>query len=398
MNFLTFLFTLLLVASPVLALNLRLRTATGPSAETVSFSICSTCKSATSVIKSVITGSTATTAISFLVRTLCRLGYTTDICEIIDASYFQPMFAHMMSRFLQPNVTCARLGLCPQPSLVVDSDEDFARRVLAKKPPPVSVAKSSGSGKKLRFVVFTDIHVDYKYLEGANTECSGVLCCRKDSEGSFFGSSGKKSGKWGSLASCDIPLRTLQSFLNFTTERLRPDFFVWLGDNRDSDTFEVDKENHTKAAETITQTLVGSGYDSAGKVYPAIGNHEGLPCDQFDLRTGKHQWVLDSFTQMWSPWLNTESQRTLRTTGSYSQLHPGTSLRIISLFPIVSDTINAFIWENATNPWGVLTWLEAQLAYSEEHNESALILNHFPSNSYFMNKHWGFRYKTLIDR
>ena len=40
--------------------------------------------------------------------------------------------------------------------------------------------------------------------------------------------------------------------------------------------------------------------------------------------------------------------------GSYSQLHPGTKLRIIGLNTLVYDMMNSYLWKNATNPLGVV--------------------------------------------
>ncbi len=45
------------------------------------------------------------------------------------------------------------------------------------------------------------------------------------------------------------------------------------------------------------------------------------------------------------------AQATFRKYGCYSQLHPGTSLRILGLFPLVADALNPFIWKNSTDPW-----------------------------------------------
>ena len=92
-----------------------------------------------------------------------------------------------------------------------------------------------------------------------------------------------------------------------------------------------------------------------------LGNHEGLPCDQFDIFGGDHQWVLDQLSEYWRPWLTDEcnfflkifinlAYDTFKTYGYYSQLHPGTNLRMIVLNTFPYDTMNAMIWQNTTHP------------------------------------------------
>ena len=48
------------------------------------------------------------------------------------------------------------------------------------------------------------------------------------------------------------------------------------------------------------------GYKGTGKVYPIAGNHEGLPCDSFDIYGKGHQWILDNMTEFWGDWFTTE--------------------------------------------------------------------------------------------
>jgi hypothetical protein len=47
-------------------------------------------------------------------------------------------------------------------------------------------------------------------------------------------------------------------------------------------------------------------YGKLGQMYPSLGNHEGLPCDNFDYSSDKHQWILDNSTEYWKQWLTPE--------------------------------------------------------------------------------------------
>lgn len=54
----------------------------------------------------------------------------------------------------------------------------------------------------------SDLHFDILYKEGSKADCSYPLCCREESGTVKEGD--KVAGYWGSLASCNIPLRTLE--------------------------------------------------------------------------------------------------------------------------------------------------------------------------------------------
>lgn len=64
----------------------------------------------------------------------------------------------------EPNITCTRLWLCSDQKIVIDSDTDFAKRVLNDKPPKDRRVPLNAS-KPLRILVFSDPHIDFDYME-----------------------------------------------------------------------------------------------------------------------------------------------------------------------------------------------------------------------------------------
>lgn len=123
----------------------------------------------------------------------------------------KPMLKNFVERILYAEVTCSKLGFCKYPILVRDSDEAYKGRVLRNKP-PVERPRVSPNPKIMKFVVFTDVHLDYYYKEGAEAECGYPICCREHNGLGFKPSdrqpvvgSGKKAGKWGAVAKCDLP-------------------------------------------------------------------------------------------------------------------------------------------------------------------------------------------------
>eukprot|EP00831_Metopus_contortus_P036069 TRINITY_DN2861_c0_g1_i1.p1 TRINITY_DN2861_c0_g1~~TRINITY_DN2861_c0_g1_i1.p1 ORF type:complete len:331 (+),score=16.63 TRINITY_DN2861_c0_g1_i1:238-1230(+) len=110
------------------------------------------------------------------------------------------------------------------------------------------------------------------------------------------------------------------------------------------------------------------------------------------------KWIFEFVADLWSTWLDKESQESMRKYGRYSQLHPGTNLRIIGLTSFVQDVLNSYIYGNITDRLGQLRWLNQTLYPSEQNKEHVIILSHFPPCNEFANKEWFIRYGILMDR
>ena len=87
---------------------------------------------------------------------------------------------------------------------------------------------------------------------------------------------------------------------------LKPDFYLWLGDNPSHDVWDQYKDDHLDTMRYISKYLRENGYKDRGKVYPILGNHEGLPCDAFDFDSDSHQWIIDETITEWSQWFDNE--------------------------------------------------------------------------------------------
>jgi len=126
-------------------------------------------------------------------------------------------------------------------------------------------------------------------------------------------------------------------------------------------------------------------YKGIGKLYPVLGNHEGFPCDHIDVNSKGEKWQFEFLANLWKPWLTEESYISFKKYGRYSQLHPGTNLRIIVLNSFVQDATNSYTWINSTDIMGELIWLIDLLEKAEQNNEHVLLLNHFPPYNSFAN-------------
>ena len=139
---------------------------------------------------------------------ICRALYGHDFCVLLENNLVKPLLKNFVERIFYSEVTCAKLSFCKYPILVPDNDKVYRDRVLKNKP-PVERPRVGPNPKILRFVVFADVHIDYQYKEGSETDCGYPLCCRDRGESDNTTDSPatikRKAGKWGMIGKCDIP-------------------------------------------------------------------------------------------------------------------------------------------------------------------------------------------------
>jgi len=258
-------------------------------------------------------------------------------------------------KVIDPIIMCTRMHICSSPQIVHSLKKDYIARIEKDSPPRKASNRTSDLSNTFKFLLFTDPHVEYEYEEGRNGTCGEASCCTKNLE--MATKKEHKAGKFGYLGKCDLPPITLEDFVKTALEKFKPDAFMWLGDNPSHQIWNQSRKNHMRGISHITKMIMehpAQEYTKVGKMYPILGNHEGLPCDNFNLEGESHKWILNETANLWKPWFSESSYNDYFMTGSYSQLHPGTKLRIIGLNDLVHDTMNSFLWKNATNPLGTV--------------------------------------------
>lgn len=133
--------------------------------------------------------------------------------------------------------------------------------------------KNQTQDKKLiDLVLFSDLHVDYKYTEGMSNNCGGTLCCRSDS-----GPPSKPSeaaAKWGDF-NCDLPVPTMQKMLDYMKNELKPDAIFWTGDTIPHNLETLNEKENIQIMKEVTKE-VGDRLEGIS-IYPSIGNHDTYP-------------------------------------------------------------------------------------------------------------------------
>ena len=170
---------------------------------------------------------------------------------------------------------------------------------------------------------------------------------------------------------------------------------LWLGDNPGHNVNEQKQETQLDVFKYIVSRLREIYH---GKVYFVSGNHDGFPDGQFDINGGTSQWLLDGYANAAKYWYSDMGIETMRRYGRFSELVPGTQLRIIGLNNFVMDFTNTFLLPNSTDPLGQLKWLEEELQRAENNSEHVIIIGHISPSSKSGERTWGLRYTILMER
>ncbi|XP_040285025.1 acid sphingomyelinase-like phosphodiesterase 3a [Bufo bufo] len=230
---------------------------------------------------------------------------------------------------------------------------------------PGDYSKQEASGQ---FWHISDLHLDFSYHL---TEDHTKVCL------SSKGANASSPGIFGDFM-CDSPYGLILSAIQYIkASEQKVDFMIWTGD---SPPHVPVKELSTKLVIDIignmTSTIRSLLPDML--VFPALGNHDYWPQDQFPVSGSE---VYTAVAEFWKPWLCEEALSTFRKGGYYSQIFKsnGTShpLRIISLNTNLYYSPNKVTF-NMTDPADQFQWLEETLKLSRQNNEKAYVIAHVP--------------------
>lgn len=180
------------------------------------------------------------------------------------------------------------------------------------------------------------------------------------------------------------PTTGLQESMMVAITSLNPSFSIYTGDVVAHDVWLVDKPEVLSDFNTTFNTMEST----LGLVYAALGNHDTAPLNLFPStntpRTYNPQWAYDALTTYWlSLTDNNKAISTAKEYGSYSALHKGTKLRIISYNSIFYYKYNFFSYEEPMpfDPDNQLSWLISELSTAEAASERVWLISHIPSGN-----------------
>jgi sphingomyelin phosphodiesterase len=309
--------------------------------------------------------------------------YTKEVCVGAVDEDSAPAINGFIRRFIDPDHVCKEIDLCSTPNYVPENFTEWVNAVMSDKPPgppPVPTGKSS-----YKFAQMSDIHVDMFYQNGTVTDCDLPVCCRTGVG---------NAGQWGDY-NCDLPVSTFEAAL-VQLKTLDPDFIIITGDMPPHDIWNQ-SDSYNMAYQTLASGLLKKYFPDT-PVYAIYGNHACFPVNQFDYENNSEQWLLDGFAENWGFWLTSDAVASIKQRGTYSMLHPGTNLRLISLDTQACNNGNFYLWINNTDPFGQVQWLRQQLSAAEKNGEVVYLFGHFYLADDGCVKYWSYHIDALIDR
>lgn len=230
----------------------------------------------------------------------------------------------------------------------------------AQPHPPAGGTASRGVERRaLRAFVLTDVHVDNTYAAGTDPATN---CQRGHGNASRFGS-----------YQCDTPVVMLDAALA-AMRRVEPapDYVFWLGDQVPYISAGRSMDEVTEGNANLTAKIMGTFPQT--RLLPVIGNHDTYPCDQ--QMAADPAGSAARFLPLWKQHLSAASRATFLRGGYYTELlRPGVRAVVINNALWMRDNQ---IERNATDPGGMLAWIDATLAAAARANETVWLLGHVP--------------------
>ncbi|KAL4435127.1 hypothetical protein ABPG74_003620 [Tetrahymena malaccensis] len=336
--------------------------------------------------------------IQSLVSALCEkygiLG--DDVCGEAFGEMGPYVVENIQKRYFDPDFICPEIKVCPQvyekidiENVVLDILKDAASHEVKRQTPQLN--------NTFKIIHMTDLHFDWDYQIGSYAQCQQPTCCRQESTPSQ-GNKSMTAGYWGSIAPCDLPYRTIESYVSFIKRNLSNeiDFALWTGDNTNHFIWEQTQEKNINSTIQLTQ-LFQKEIPSL-KIFPIMGNHESFPCNVYDYETDREKDLKAQLAQAWESWIGKEAATQFKENGYYSTVisKGGQNLRIVAVNTQAGNPGNFFLIQNPTDPGHQLKWLEEILTLAEKQNEKVFIMGHIPSDNLL--EEWSEVYNALIQR
>ncbi|TQV93524.1 sphingomyelin phosphodiesterase [Cordyceps javanica] len=272
----------------------------------------------------------------------------------------------------------AVLGLCDMPDPMPMKLKFPKKKKETRRPPP--------SGKKpLKVVHISDLHIDYAYLPGSNTQCSKPICCSPYGPEDDPGVTKNPAGPFGDHK-CDSPVDLEDSMYKAIREFV-PDaaFAIFTGDivdhkiwNNSALINEHDIRN--------SMTLMDRHFNT---VYSTVGNHEMYPVnlitstkhDKVPKHSSRH--LYRQLVYWWLKWTGKESEKDILAGGAYATQYPNetdSKLRVISVNTNLyyRQNFEAYHEKMEEDPNDQFKWLVEKLDEAEKAGERAYIIGHMP--------------------
>lgn len=281
------------------------------------------------------------------------------------------------------------LRLCPLPTT---SPLDLSGWFSKPKPNPLPPPKKP-TGQRLKVLHLSDLHIDPRYANGAEANCTSGLCCRENAYNSHSPHAPILPAPRFGYFLCDSPYALIAAVLEAIppltgTETTGFNFTLLTGDLVAHDPDYQLSRAYNEYAEVVLFDLIKRML-GLGPVYATLGNHDSYPSDlaaplslDGDLG-GQFSWLYDHVTALWEHqgWLPAAEVEYSRAHYAAYMIKRVDGLRIISLNTNLWYRANYFNYINASHPdtSGMMRFLTDELQLAEDAGDRAWIIGHVPS-------------------
>ena len=214
---------------------------------------------------------------------ICRTFADQDvtICKGITTQFREPFLYVLEQMTLRPKQLCGLLIRdCGMPDNPFDGNWtiDLPPKPDIKQQKEDETRRPSWSGTHtdqhpvFKVIQLSDLHFDFSYQNGSEAHCGKPICC----QGAADPHARVSAGYWGTLASCDVPLRTIESlFSHISREHMREDekkvdYIMLTGDYMSHNDWSYTKEHHLYVISNLTMLI--NTYFPDTPVFWAIGS------------------------------------------------------------------------------------------------------------------------------
>ena len=242
---------------------------------------CEICSFAVDVVKNYLLQKNGFEKFYALVIQICHLTKLDNrVCDGAIEHYKDIVVDAFLRRFLDGDYVCTLIKIC-EDTTEYESIDDYAKRILGDKPAPKEreIVERKNDDDYYKVLQVSDIHLDMEYEEGTVANCNLPLCCRKLRDDDLVPVKQILAGFYGTTGKCDANIETVRAFAAKAKE-LEPDYIMFTGDNIAHSVWLVTQEEVIKATRMQIEAIQEKfGMDTP--IYPAIGNHEKAPVDEF---------------------------------------------------------------------------------------------------------------------
>ena len=335
-----------------------------------------------------------------MVKGLCELGGTDDLCFYTVDNFARQLINHKFDFFNKTKYFCNMILETCDDDYTNFNPTRFRNKINNKFPKLVSHKVSDGvsleEGQSFKAIVLNDVHIQNDYFYKSKIRCKDPGGCCSKIHGMPFDAE-DQAGYWGTPnAFCDVPFYFLTKTLeHIQTTVDKVDFIFLLGDNGRHHFFREKESMLAEATEFIFTEVKRLFPDTI--VIPVLGNHECHPVEYFDFKN-KENFVYKNIINQFEHFVTQKEIEELKEKAFFKIEFPEQNLKVISVNSQIFDGFNIFLSNDDVYWIRFLNELGSELYTSEKKKQKVILLTHIPISDYQSVKQGGKALSIILER